>query len=194
MKRQTWQSSETQRGVAIKQVITVDTTWLGRILNELKNRFHLPGHLGFSNYPWINRNEMEDGTDRSSFDTTLTWEKKKYFESKTSLPIWLKGILAPENAILAVEAGADGIIASNHGGTQMDETLSTLDALPDIVAAGRVEISFTSMEVSEKEVKFSKPWVPTTVVLVVFLYIGPQYLAKVGLDGSVKRLKVTAKF
>lgn len=51
----------------------------------------------------------------------------------------------------------------------MDETLSTLDALPDIVAAGRVEILFTSMEVSEKEVKFSKPWVPTTVVLVVFL-------------------------
>lgn len=213
--------------------ITVDTTWLGRRLNELKNGFHLPDHLGFANYPWINRDKMEDGTDqRSAFDTTLTWERVKYFKSKTSLPIWLKGILTPEDAALAVEAGADGIIVSNHGGRQMDETMSTLDALPDVVAAvkGRIPVHIDGGIRKGSDIFKALAlgadhcWVgriplwglayngeagvslaldilydefQTTMALAGCTKvedIGPQYLAKVGLDGSVKRLKVTAKF
>src|SRR5205807_10304212 len=54
----------------------------------------------------------------------------------------LKGILTAEDGTLAVEHGVDGIIVSNHGGRQLDSTVGTLEALPDIVAAvqGRVEV------------------------------------------------------
>ncbi|TLZ95568.1 MAG: alpha-hydroxy-acid oxidizing protein, partial [Methanobacteriota archaeon] len=53
-----------------------------------------------------------------------------------------KGILTAEDATLAVEHGVAGIIVSNHGGRQLDSTVGTLEALPDIVAAvqGRVEV------------------------------------------------------
>src|SRR6185312_16834581 len=58
----------------------------------------------------------------------------------------IKGILDPEDARLAVEHGADSIIVSNHGGRSMDYGPSTLEVLPEIVAAvnGRIPILFDS--------------------------------------------------
>ena len=54
----------------------------------------------------------------------------------------LKGILAPEDARLAVEAGIDGIVVSNHGGRVEDGVSATIDVLPEIVAAvgGRMPV------------------------------------------------------
>ncbi|MGI0079056.1 MAG: alpha-hydroxy acid oxidase, partial [Nitrososphaerales archaeon] len=51
----------------------------------------------------------------------------------TSLPLIVKGIMVPEDAELAVELGADGIVVSNHGGRILDEGEATLDVLPEIV-------------------------------------------------------------
>jgi (S)-2-hydroxy-acid oxidase len=51
------------------------------------------------------------------------------------MKLYLKGIITAEDALLAVEFGADGIIVSNHGGRQLDGLPATLDALPDIVEA-----------------------------------------------------------
>jgi lactate 2-monooxygenase len=51
------------------------------------------------------------------------------------LPIILKGILHPEDARKAVDQGIDGIIVSNHGGRQIDGSISTIEALPDIIKA-----------------------------------------------------------
>jgi isopentenyl diphosphate isomerase/L-lactate dehydrogenase-like FMN-dependent dehydrogenase len=61
-------------------------------------------------------------------------------------PLLLKGILDPEDAKLAVEHGADAIIVSNHGGRSMDYGPSTLEVLPEIVAAvnGRIPVLFDS--------------------------------------------------
>jgi (S)-2-hydroxy-acid oxidase len=53
------------------------------------------------------------------------------------LPLIVKGIMTGEDAILAVEAGADGIMVSNHGGRQQDGCLASIDALPEVVAAVR---------------------------------------------------------
>jgi lactate 2-monooxygenase len=53
----------------------------------------------------------------------------------TSLPIILKGILHPDDALRAVDAGMDGLIVSNHGGRQVDGALSSIEALPRIVEA-----------------------------------------------------------
>jgi 4-hydroxymandelate oxidase len=75
-------------------------------------------------------------------DGSLTWKSLEWLRSITSLPIVVKGILTEEDARLAVEHGLDGVIVSNHGGRQLDWTIATLDALPEIVEAvdGRLEI------------------------------------------------------
>ena len=75
-------------------------------------------------------------------DGSLTWASLEWLRSITSLPILVKGILTAEDARLAVEHGLDGIVVSNHGGRQLDWSLATLDALPEIVEAvdGRLEI------------------------------------------------------
>jgi 4-hydroxymandelate oxidase len=53
----------------------------------------------------------------------------------TKLPVLVKGVLRGDDAIKAVAAGAKGIIVSNHGGRQLDTTISTIEALPGIIAA-----------------------------------------------------------
>ncbi|MBK9169816.1 MAG: alpha-hydroxy-acid oxidizing protein [Bryobacterales bacterium] len=65
----------------------------------------------------------------------LTWQYLDWLRGATKVPLIVKGILAPEDARLAVENGADGIIVSNHGGRQLDGAIASLDALPDIVDA-----------------------------------------------------------
>src|SRR5262249_43399782 len=62
------------------------------------------------------------------------------------LPIVLKGILDPDDARKAVDHGVDGIIASNHGGRQLDGAIASLDALVRVAkaVAGQVELLFDS--------------------------------------------------
>jgi len=72
----------------------------------------------------------------------MTWEQIEWMRSATEIPVILKGILAPEDAEMAVQRGASGIIVSNHGGRQLDGVIATLDALPDVVQAvnGKVPV------------------------------------------------------
>lgn len=62
-----------------------------------------------------------------------TWNDLSFLRQNTKLPIILKGIVHPEDARKALDAGVDGIIVSNHGGRQTDGSIATLDALPKIV-------------------------------------------------------------
>jgi lactate 2-monooxygenase len=77
---------------------------------------------------------------------SLTWEHLPFLRERTDLPILLKGILHPEDAAKAVEAGMDGIVVSNHGGRQVDGEIATLEALPEVVNAiqGQVPILLDS--------------------------------------------------
>lgn len=72
----------------------------------------------------------------------LTWDYIDWVHGASKLPVILKGILAPEDAELAVKRGASGIVVSNHGGRQLDGAIGTLDALPDVVEAvgGKVPV------------------------------------------------------
>ncbi|MCS7024571.1 MAG: alpha-hydroxy-acid oxidizing protein [Bryobacteraceae bacterium] len=72
----------------------------------------------------------------------LTWDYIDWVRGATNLPVILKGILAPEDAELAVRRGASGIIVSNHGGRQLDGVIATIDALPDVADAvgGKVPV------------------------------------------------------
>lgn len=70
-----------------------------------------------------------------------TWEYLTWLRTVTSLPIVPKGIMTGDDARRAVDAGAAALIVSNHGGRQLVRSVSTLDALPDVVAgAGSVEV------------------------------------------------------
>ena len=62
----------------------------------------------------------------------LTWETLATVRERTSLPVLVKGVLHPDDARRAVEAGMDGIVVSNHGGRQVDGAIASLDALPAV--------------------------------------------------------------
>ena len=67
----------------------------------------------------------------------LTWDDLGFLREHWSGPIALKGILHPDDARRAADAGMDGVVVSNHGGRQVDGAVAALDALPPIVDCGR---------------------------------------------------------
>ncbi|MGD0605473.1 MAG: lactate 2-monooxygenase [Streptosporangiaceae bacterium] len=73
------------------------------------------------------------------FGNPLTWDDLPWLRSLTGLPLILKGICHPDDARRALDAGADAVYVSNHGGRQANGGLPTLDCLPGVVeaAAGR---------------------------------------------------------
>jgi 4-hydroxymandelate oxidase len=131
-------------------VLTVDTPRLSRREREIRMGFGLPPHLHTANFEGAAREQPGQTPGASGLavyatallDSSLTWEALDWLRSVTSLPIVVKGVVTAEDAALAVEHGAQGIIVSNHGGRQLDGTVATVEALPEVVAAvnGRVEV------------------------------------------------------
>ena len=78
--------------------------------------------------------------------SSLTWQNLEFLRERTSLPIVLKGIQHPDDAVLAIEHGVDGIVVSNHAGRQIDGAVGSLAALPAVVevVAGRIPVLFDS--------------------------------------------------
>ena len=68
-------------------------------------------------------------------DPTRTWADLSFLRERWDGPIVLKGILHPDDARRAVDAGMDGVVVSNHGGRQVDGAIGALDALPGVVGA-----------------------------------------------------------
>ncbi|WNJ20983.1 lactate 2-monooxygenase [Pontibacter sp. G13] len=77
---------------------------------------------------------------------SLTWEDLAFLRDITELPILLKGILHPEDAQMAIDYGMDGLLVSNHGGRQVDGSVSAIEMLPELVdaVAGRIPIVMDS--------------------------------------------------
>jgi isopentenyl diphosphate isomerase/L-lactate dehydrogenase-like FMN-dependent dehydrogenase len=75
-------------------------------------------------------------------DATLDWDSLAALCESCELPVVLKGLMAPADAELAIEAGAAGMVVSNHGGRQLDGVPATIDALPEVAeaVAGRVPV------------------------------------------------------
>ncbi|HSL23087.1 MAG TPA: alpha-hydroxy acid oxidase [Vicinamibacterales bacterium] len=78
----------------------------------------------------------------SQLDPTVTWRDLDWFRSVWHGPLVLKGILAAEDARIAVAHGADAVVVSNHGGRQLDGATGAIEALPEIVEAvgGRADV------------------------------------------------------
>lgn len=124
-------------------VLTVDRPILGRR--------DAAGRAGFDYGPAMasDPNNLVSGTATSpgagpapqlredSISAALTWEDIAWLRTLTSLPLVLKGILAPADAARAVQAGAAAVWISNHGGRQLDAAVASLDVLPACAAAVR---------------------------------------------------------
>ena len=89
----------------------------------------------------LKRRSMYEGVDLTGLthiqSSAMTWDFMKRLRDTTKMKIVLKGILAHEDAVLAADAGMDGIIVSNHGARSEDSGRSTIDALPEIIEAVR---------------------------------------------------------
>ena len=109
-------------------VLTVDAPHWGRKERFLRVARDLPPGFGSAS--------IEDELGEEALEpAALAWEDVAWLRSSTGLPIVLKGILHPEDATLAVEHGADGIVVSTHGGRQLDGVPASIEALPAVVEA-----------------------------------------------------------
>ncbi|MFI1970719.1 aminotransferase [Streptomyces cinnamoneus] len=115
-------------------VLTADAPHLGRRLRDLRNGFRLPAGIGPANLEGAGFASPRDHS-LMEFDPGLDWSAVAWLRSVSSLPVLVKGVLTAADACRAVEAGAAGVVVSNHGGRQLDGAVATLDALPEITAA-----------------------------------------------------------
>jgi isopentenyl diphosphate isomerase/L-lactate dehydrogenase-like FMN-dependent dehydrogenase len=118
-------------------VVTADAPPGGNRERDRRNRFTLPQDLGTPSL-----SAAVGGAKALSIEETfalmnhaLTWADVEDLVSECSVPILVKGVLTAEDAELALEHGAAGVVVSNHGGRQLDRALATADALPEIAEA-----------------------------------------------------------
>jgi len=117
---------------------------LGRIL-DIASKPHWAWSVGLNGRPHHFGNIVEAVPEGQvgafaawilkNFDPTLTWDHIAWIRERWKRPIIIKGVLDAEDAHRAVDAGADGIVVSNHGGRQLDGALSSARAMPAIAEA-----------------------------------------------------------
>jgi len=127
--------------------VTVDVPLLGRRERDFRNLFTLPKDVRFANFETMQNDPGSQGSALSNWvatlqTPTLNWEDLAWLRSLAPLPMILKGIVRADDALRALELGVEGIWVSNHGGRQLDTSIASLDALPEIVeaVAGRAAI------------------------------------------------------
>lgn len=125
-------------------VVTVDVPVLGRRPRDLRNAFRLPADVVAANLP--------DGRDAlahsgapgvsaiavhtdASFAPALRWTDLAWLREHVDLPLVVKGVLDPRDAVEAVRIGADAVVVSNHGGRQLDGAPASVTMLPEVVDA-----------------------------------------------------------
>ena len=113
-------------------VLTVDAPIYGRRERVLRSGFAIPDDILLAAYDTLD-NSPQAAHERVS--PTVTWRDIERIAAESGLPVVLKGIGTAEDARLACEHGAAGLIVSNHGGRQLDGVLATIDALPEVAEA-----------------------------------------------------------
>jgi len=114
-------------------VVTCDAPVLGNRRKDVRNEFTL-GKFSLEN---INDSSVKQIRDHSSeiFDPSVSWQDLSALKKHVgdTVRIIAKGIMTPDDAELAINAGVDAIFVSNHGGRQLDGGPSTIEVLPEIV-------------------------------------------------------------
>ncbi|MFA7767437.1 alpha-hydroxy acid oxidase [Streptomyces sp. NRRL S-448] len=134
-------------------VLTVDVPWMGRRLRDVRNRFALPGHVRAANISTgVTAHQRAAHASAvavhtsEAFSPSVTWSTLEDLRKHTRLPLVLKGVLAPEDALRAADFGVDAVVVSNHGGRQLDGAVPSIDALPAVAraVAGSCEVFLDS--------------------------------------------------
>ena len=128
-------------------VLTVDAPVLGRRERDVRNEFELPEGLRIACVPDGAVDAPDGGSGLAAYfaamlDAALDWDDLATLVESTDLPVAVKGIHRPDDAERAIEAGAAGVIVSNHGGRQLDTVPATIEMLPGVVeaVAGRGDV------------------------------------------------------
>ncbi|MFH9353431.1 alpha-hydroxy acid oxidase [Kitasatospora sp. NPDC017646] len=125
-------------------VVTADVPYMGRRLRDARNAFALPADVRAA--------LLEDGAAGRAHRATaevsavaahtaellspaVTWADLAWLRERTELPLVVKGVLDPADALRAAELGADAVVVSNHGGRQLDRAVPSLTALPAVAEA-----------------------------------------------------------
>jgi isopentenyl diphosphate isomerase/L-lactate dehydrogenase-like FMN-dependent dehydrogenase len=118
-------------------VVTVDAPPGGRRERDLRTGFKIPEGIGVPSVQAAlgSPRAMTIAETFALMDPALGWAELEEIASECDLPVLVKGILTAEDAALAVEHGAAGVVVSNHGGRQLDCVAASADALPEVVDA-----------------------------------------------------------
>jgi 4-hydroxymandelate oxidase len=123
-------------------LFTVDAPVLGRRERDLVNAWTLPDDLSYANLTGAMAKTPGVATGSSGLDQyfhqleiRLTWKELSWLAGRSRVPVLVKGIVRGDDARRALAEGARGVIVSNHGGRQLDHSVPTLDALPEVVEA-----------------------------------------------------------
>lgn len=159
-------------------VITVDAPVFGLRNREQRAGFHLPAGLAAANLAGmaavpapvlqVGQSAVFDG----AMAAAPSWDDIARLQDTTRLPVWLKGIVHPDDARKALALGVAGIVVSNHGGRTLDSQPASIDALPAIAAAvaGRLPLLldggirrgsdiFKALALGASAVLIGRPWV-----------------------------------
>ncbi|KAL3511593.1 hypothetical protein ACH5RR_024310 [Cinchona calisaya] len=120
-------------------ILTADTPRLGRREADIKNKMIVPPLRNLEGL--ISTDVVTDSGSNleayasATMDSSFCWKDIAWLKSITNLPILIKGVLTPEDAIKALEVGVAGLIVSNHGARQLDYSPATITVLEEVVQA-----------------------------------------------------------
>ena len=121
-------------------VVTLDSQWPPKRERNIRNNYRRTRGV---NYPKSGAETPRPaGRGGEGSDPAATWRDLEWIKSASDLPVVAKGVMTGEDVELCIDAGADGVIVSNHGGRHLDNTLATIEVLSEAVAAakGKIEI------------------------------------------------------
>ncbi|MGH7559477.1 MAG: alpha-hydroxy acid oxidase [Gemmatimonadales bacterium] len=123
-------------------VLTVDVPEIGRRERDIRNGFRLAGALRAANLPPEESDPLVrgHGSALATFiggvrEPALTWADLAWLRGIAPMPLIVKGIVRADDARMAVQHGADGVVVSNHGGRQLDGAIASIRALPAVADA-----------------------------------------------------------
>jgi len=122
-------------------VLTADLPVVGVRDRELRAEFDVP-ETDVPAFAAARSRGSDESEALSMFDAGLEWAYVTELREQWGVPVIVKGLVTGEDAELACEHGAAGVVVSNHGGRQLDGAVASLDALPEVVeaVAGRAEV------------------------------------------------------
>jgi isopentenyl diphosphate isomerase/L-lactate dehydrogenase-like FMN-dependent dehydrogenase len=124
-------------------LLTVDAPYAGRRERDLRTGFQVPAEIRAPAIEAaVGHRSLTTAEVFELVDPSITWDDLERLCNEFELPILVKGLITGEDAALAVDHGAAGVVVSNHGGRQLDNVPATIDVLPEVVeaVAGRIPV------------------------------------------------------